>query len=100
MGIEDFKRWHWIAISVFVGAILIYTRLYTIDGKRIAPGDEVNYNRTISPSEFISFLQRPKTENGFAWMQNVVIYPPITIEADGGKATTMKSYVRGENLEI
>jgi len=70
MGIEDFKRWHWIAIGLVVGAVLAYTRM------QFAPGDTGGVRRTISAVDFAQNLGR-KTSKGEMWMTDVVIYPPF-----------------------
>ena len=84
MGIEDFKRWHWIVIGVVVGGILAYTRI------QMSPDESSVYRRGISATEFIRDLQRAKTPNGYAWLVDVTIYPPIE----------KKTYVTGRQLEI
>lgn len=93
MGIEDFKRWHWIAISIVVGAVLVYSRL------QIQPDDGDVYRRGLSPAEFISMLQRPKTSNGYEWVSNVTIYPPVEVYNSQTKKIDRLQYVTGMNLE-
>jgi len=84
MGIEDFKRWHWIAIGLVVGAILAYTRL------QMSPDESSVFRRGISAGELLRDLQRPKTPKGYPWVRDVTIYPPIE----------NKNFVTGLNLEI
>jgi hypothetical protein len=84
MGIEDFKRWHWIVIGLLVGAVLAYTRM------QMSPDEASVLRRGISPAEFIRDLQRPKTPNGFSWLNDVRVYPPFE----------NKVVVTGNNLEI
>src|SRR2546423_7982252 len=98
MGIENFKRWHWIAISVVVGTILVFTQLYTIDGQRVMPGDGVNYRRTIAPMQFVRNIQT-KTDKGYLLVRNATIYPPVQVQDERGKPIT-KSYVCGEEWEF
>src|SRR5262245_21397379 len=76
MEIQDFKRWHWILISLVVGALLAYTRTM------ITP-DESGAGRGvgISAKEFADNVVRLKTGNGYSWIKDVVVYPPTSTDA-------------------
>jgi hypothetical protein len=71
MELEDFKRWHWVVISLAIGALLGYARTWS------SP-DETSSRRGISAYEFAQQMNRPKTGNGYAWISDVTIYPPET----------------------
>jgi hypothetical protein len=68
MQIEDFKRWHWVLISLIIGGLLAYARTM------IAP-DEMGSGRGISANEFMQNVARPKTGNGYDWVKEITVYP-------------------------
>lgn len=76
MQIEDFKRWHWVLISLAIGALLAYARTM------IAP-DEASAGRGIAAIEFAQNVARPKTGNGYDWVKQLTIYPTQTITDPG-----------------
>jgi hypothetical protein len=68
MDIQDFKRWHWIVISVVVGLVLAYTRT-SMEPPR-GP-------RSTKPPQFEAELIRPPLKSGESFVKNLTIYPPI-----------------------
>lgn len=85
MRIEDFKRWHWVVIGLVVGAVMAYMRTSVV-----TPDETASYRRGISPFEFATNLRRPPTGNGFPWISDIVVYPPLQ----------NKNYVTAKMLEI
>ena len=52
MGIQDFKRWHWIIIGAAVGAILAFARLQTEPGEAGTTGaGEIPGEADVPPGE-------------------------------------------------
>jgi hypothetical protein len=78
MEIQDFKRWHWIVISLVIGAALAYAR------SMIAP-DEQPSGRGVTPVEFVQKLTQ-KTDKGYPLVQDVVIYPAQTAPDSSGQS--------------
>ena len=72
MQIEDFKRWHWVLISLAIGALLAY-------GRTMLSPDESGTGRGIAAIEFVQNVARPKTGNGYEWIKQLTIYPTQTI---------------------
>ena len=100
MGIEDFKRWHWIAIGLVIGTILWYAHIYDItSGQRRGPDESESARRGISPAEFIYDLQRPKTPKGNPWITKLTIYPPVEVKGQDGKVSS-KSYATMLKLDV
>src|SRR4051812_32173658 len=87
MAIEDFKRWHWIAISVVIGAILTYLHIYSIDGDRLTPDETSRLSIGRSPYEVVRDL-RSKLSTGVPLIYSMTIYPPVTVRGQGGMVTT------------
>src|SRR4051812_30289908 len=85
MGIEDFKRWHWMLIGLVIGLLMAYMRT-----SMITPDEQTTYRRGISAAEFVTNLSRPKTGNGYQWLTDIVVYPPFE----------NKNYVTAKMLEI
>jgi hypothetical protein len=69
MQIEDFKRWHWILISLVIGSLMAFCW-------NLTPPDEKADGRGTSAFEFVGNLTRQKTGNGYAWIRQTLIYPP------------------------
>jgi hypothetical protein len=86
MQIEDFKRWHWVLISLAIGALLAYARTM------LSP-DEVGTGRGISPNEFAQNVARPKTGNGYDWVKQITIYPTQTIVDPSSEQTRQVNFV-------
>jgi hypothetical protein len=85
MRIEDFKRWHWIVIGLVVGVVMAYMRT-----SLVTPDETASYRRGVSAFEFLTNLRRPVTGNGFPWVSDIVVYPPVM----------NKNYVTAKMLEI
>jgi hypothetical protein len=93
MQIEDFKRWHWIAISIVVGAALSYLWL------NLPAGEMDGARRGISGAELFRDLQLGKTDKGFPLIQNLVINPAQSTTEVGTDKLVRTNYVTGEYLE-
>lgn len=85
MGIENFKRWHWAIIGLIAGLAMAYMRTAVV-----TPDETSTYRRGISSFEFASDLNRPKTSNGYDWLTDITVYPPVE----------NKNYVTAKMLEI
>src|SRR4051812_41234378 len=72
MQIEDFKRWHWVVISLAIGALLAY-------GRTMLSPDESGTGRGIAAVEVGENVARPKSRNGDDWIKQLTIYPTQTI---------------------
>jgi len=77
MGLENLNRWHWMLISLIVGALLGYAQLYDLTGKRITPDEWYSDRRTIGLAVLMGKLNAPKTEQGYAMIADLTIYPAI-----------------------
>lgn len=77
MGLESLKTWHWMLISLIVGAALAYSQLYDLSGKRLTPDESYGDRRTIGLAVLIGKLNLPKTEKGYAHLADLTIYPAI-----------------------
>src|SRR6185295_7832845 len=93
MQIEDFKRWHWIVISLVIGGALAYARTM------VSP-DDSNYGRGIAAGEFASSIDRPPTGNGYAWITDVTVYPPQIAPNGDSKEGRLAYYVTCKQLTI
>lgn len=74
MHIEDLKRWHWIVISLVVGAVLSW-----VYSSSLAEGGAAN-SRTIGPSDFLSRAKtttRDQNNQVMPYFRNVRVYPPL-----------------------
>ena len=83
MGIEDLKRWHWIAIGVVLGIVLAGARMM------VDPDETDSADTRISAETFVYGVGH--TTGGQANLplfRNIVIYPPVN-DLD---------YVTGEQL--
>jgi hypothetical protein len=77
--IEDMKWWHWIAISVLVGLVLAYTNASNNDLPPV--------HASMSPVDFErNLIRSPVGENHTPWITDVTVYPPLPVEAGGGRA--------------
>jgi hypothetical protein len=75
--IEDMKWWHWIAISLVVGAALAYTNASDTD---IAP-----MHASMSPVDFERNLMKPPVgADRTSWITNVTVYPALPVGSDAG----------------
>lgn len=93
MGIENFKRWHWMLISFALGAILALTNIYDItSGSTITPDESEagGQRRTIGITTLVQKLNLPKTDKGYLWLADLTVYP----------AMNGRIYVSGNELEI
>lgn len=88
MQIEDFKRWHWVLISLVVGGLLAY--MHTIVGP-----DEQGGGRGITAGDFVYNASRPKTGNGFEWVKNLTVYPPQNVVDPTNAKAKQVNYVSG-----
>jgi hypothetical protein len=86
MEIQDFKRWHWVLISLIVGAVLGYART-------MATPDTQSDRGGISALQFISNVDRPRTGNGYQWVCNIKIYPPQTLPAGSASGSQQVNFV-------
>mgnify|MGYP000399453741 CR=1 FL=1 len=77
MGLENLKRWHWMLISLVIGALLGYAQIYDLSGKRITPDETYSDRRTIGIAVLMQKLSTPNTEKGYPWIADLTIYPPI-----------------------
>ena len=69
MQIEDFKRWHWVLISLVLGGLMAFSW-------NLSSPDEKSDGKGTSALEFVGNIGRQKTGNGYSWIRQVVIYPP------------------------
>ena len=76
MGIQDFKRWHWIIIGAAVGAILAFARLQT------EPGEAVAQSPSMGPARFERYVVN-RADSGRSFIQNIHIYPPEEVVREG-----------------
>jgi hypothetical protein len=88
MGIEDFKRWHWIAIGLFVGVVLTYTRL------QLTPDEAAGARAGKSVPEIVGLLMTPKTDKGYTLVYDLAIYPVQSV-VDVQGVTRRTSFVSG-----
>jgi len=97
MGIEDFKRWHWVAIGIVLGTILTLLHLYSIDGERLTPQDTSGLKIGRSAFEVIQDLRTPRTDKGYSLINELTIYPVQEIVVRG--ATQRTQYLTGVFFE-
>lgn len=85
MGIEDLKRWHWVAIGLVVGTLLTALRLWK------PPGEGVVRGRTIGPQTLVASLGATDAANR-PLIRGLTIYPPRKA------GNTFYQYATGETL--
>jgi hypothetical protein len=67
MGIENFKRWHWIIIGVVVGLVIAYVRL----------GLEPDYPRSVGLQEFEREVSAFDLPGDAPRLRQIVLHPPV-----------------------
>lgn len=77
MGLENLQRWHWMLISLVVGALLAYSQLYDLTGKRLTPDESYADRRTIGLAVLVNKLNLAKSEKGYLPIADLTIYPMI-----------------------
>ncbi len=82
MRIQDFKRWHWIVISLLVGAALGYSRL------QMDPGESVTRSPSMGTERFEHDV-RNRPDSGRPFLENIVIYPVEEIIRNGKPAESI-----------
>jgi hypothetical protein len=83
MGIEDLKRWHWIAIGIVLGTVLAGARLM------VDPDETNSADTRISAETFVYGVgQKTGGAANLPLFRNIVVYPPVN-DLD---------YVTGEQL--
>ncbi|MGD1276960.1 MAG: hypothetical protein ABR964_07035 [Tepidisphaeraceae bacterium] len=77
--IEEMKWWHWVVISLLLGAALGYINSQG--------GDVPAAYRSMDPLIFESNLSRPLVgPQRQPWISDVVVYPPKSVQVQGGTA--------------
>ena len=68
MGIENLKRWHWIAIGLVLGLVLAYSRLWV-------GNDSGEAGRSLGQTQFEWGLHAPAYMGQYPVITDIVVYP-------------------------